>query len=121
MNSHDRYSSVKFRLTQLQREQVKSALSDTRPRISVTARQRAVLIEICSTPEPYAHTPEQFLVAFKDALHEAADQANIPHGGERDDLLARLVSAFIEELFRSPTKSFDAESETSSSDQLSAY
>jgi hypothetical protein len=120
MNSHDRYSSVEFRLTQIQREQLKSALRDTRPRISVTARQRAVLIDICSGPERYAHTPEQFLVAFKDALHEAADQANIAHGGDRDDLLARLVSAFIEELFRSPLRSFDAVSESNGSDRVNA-
>lgn len=120
MHSPDRYSSVEFRLTPIQREQLKSTLSDTRPRISVTARQRAVLIEICSASERFGHTPEQLLVAFKDALYEAADQANIPHGGDRDELMARLVSAFIEELFRSPARSFEAVSERSGTDQLSS-
>jgi hypothetical protein len=118
----DKHSvSVQFKLTAAHREQLKYALIDVRPGMSVTPRQRAVLIEICSGPEQFDHTPEQLLVAFKDGLNDAADHAEIPHGSDRDDLLARLVTAFIEELFRSPRRAFGALSESDDSERLSSH
>ena len=102
MGYAEHYSSVQFTLTPAQRERVKSALAATTSRYFVSPSQRAMLVDICSAPECLNHTPEQLLVAFKSALSDAADQAAIPHGGERDDLLSRIVSAFIEELFRLP-------------------
>jgi hypothetical protein len=120
MHSPEHSLSGQFTLTAIQREQLRSALSDRRPWLSVTHRQRALLIQICSASERYDHTPEQLLVAFKEALHDAADQANVPHGGDRDELLARLVSAFIEELFRAPARSFEVASETNGVDRLSS-
>jgi hypothetical protein len=102
MRSDEHYSSVTFRLTPTERERVKAALGDTMSYRTVTPRQRAALMEICSGEDRWNYPPEHVLVAFKAALSDAADQSGIPHGGERDDLLSSLVSAFIEELFRAP-------------------
>jgi len=45
--------------------------------------------------------PEDFLIAFKLALVDAANEVGIKPGPERNDFLSRLVSVYIEEFFRS--------------------
>lgn len=100
MRSDEPYASVQFRLTASYRERVSTVLSDATPPRGVSPRQRSMLSDICSAPESLGQRPEQLLVAFKSALSDAADRLAIPHGSERDDLLARLVTAFIEEFFQ---------------------
>ena len=65
----------------------------------VTPEQRRMIRELCAQAGP-VHEPEQFLIAFKVALIEAANDAQIPFGPERNDLLSRLVSVFIDEFYR---------------------
>ncbi len=60
------------------------------------------LRQICSAPERTSFEPEDFLIAFKLALVDAANDAGIPPGPERNDFLARLVSVYIEEFYRFP-------------------
>lgn len=69
---------------------------------SVTAEQRLVLREICSGSEGKNVEPEDFLIAFKLALVDAANDVGIPQGPERTDFLSRLVSVYIEEFYRFP-------------------
>jgi len=69
---------------------------------TVTLEQRSVLRQICAAPERVAFEPEDFLIAFKLALVDAADEVAIKLGPERNDFLSRLVSAYIEEFYRSP-------------------
>lgn len=57
---------------------------------------------ICSAPERQSFEPEDFLIAFKLALVDAANDAGIEPGPDRNDFLARLVSVYIEEFFRIP-------------------
>ena len=71
----------------------------------MTPEQRAVLRRICSAPERGSFEPEDFLIAFKLGLVDAANDVGIRPGPERNDLLARLVSAYIEEFYRSPRDS----------------
>ena len=69
---------------------------------SVTPEQRSALRHICSAPERMTFEPEDFLIAFKLALVDAANELGIKPGPERNDLLSRLVTVYIEEFFRSP-------------------
>ena len=69
---------------------------------SVTSEQRVVIRGICSAPERRRFEPEDFLIAFKLALVDAANDAGIPLGPDRNDLLAKLVSVYIEEFYRLP-------------------
>lgn len=71
----------------------------------VTSEQRAVIRRICSAPERLTFEPEDFLIAFKLAIVDAANAAKIPPGPERNDFLARLVSVYIEEFYRAPQSS----------------
>ena len=68
----------------------------------VTSEHVAVIRTICSAPERHSFEPEDFLIAFKLALVDAANDAGIPLGPDRNDLLARLVSVYIEEFYRLP-------------------
>ena len=61
-----------------------------------------VLRQLCSAPERMSFEPEDCLIAFKLTLVDAANDAGIPPGPERNDFLARLVSVFIEEFYRFP-------------------
>jgi hypothetical protein len=76
---------------------------DGRPLGSVvTSEQRDAIRRICAAPERQTFEPEDFLIAFKLALVEAANAVGIPPGPDRNDFLARLVSVYIEEFYRVP-------------------
>jgi hypothetical protein len=70
---------------------------------TVTSEQRAIINQICSAPEKLAFAPEDFVIAFKLALTNAANEVGIRPGSDRNELLARLVSVCIEEFFRLPS------------------
>src|SRR4051812_30189561 len=65
----------------------------------VTVEQRAVIREICHAPERALYAPEDFLIAFKLGLAEAANTARLTPGPQRNDLLTAFVSVYIEEFF----------------------
>ncbi|MFL5638813.1 MAG: hypothetical protein ACJ78M_05530 [Gemmatimonadaceae bacterium] len=65
----------------------------------VTPEQRRAIRELCAECGP-VREPEQVLIAFKVALIEAANDERIPFGPERSDLVERLVSVFIDELYK---------------------
>ncbi|HZE09535.1 MAG TPA: hypothetical protein VE110_12340 [Gemmatimonadaceae bacterium] len=79
---------------------LEKSLSAGRARKTITAEQRAVIREICQAPERQRYAPEDFLIAFKLAVVDAATAARIPPGPDRNDFLARLVSVYIEEFYR---------------------
>jgi len=54
-------------------------------------------------PERKHFEPEDFLIAFKLALVDAANDVGIRPSPERNDFLSRLVSVYIEEFYRSPS------------------
>ena len=64
--------------------------------------QRTAIKQICLAPERHHFEPEDFLIAFKLAIVDAANAVGIPPGPERNELLARLVTAYIEEFYRTP-------------------
>ena len=81
---------------------LKVAMGDGVKTTTVTPEQRSALRQICSAPERMSLAPEDFLIAFKLALVDAANELGIKPGPERNELLARLVTAYIEEFYRSP-------------------
>jgi hypothetical protein len=92
----------RWRLPPLHLELLKVVMSDGANGKSVTHEQRSALRQICSGPERMTFEPEDFLIAFKLALVDAANEVGIKPGPERNDFLARLVTVCIEEFYRSP-------------------
>jgi hypothetical protein len=54
--------------------------------------------EICADSGELVREPDEFLVAFKKCLDDAANDARVA-GPERSTLLARLVIVFMQELY----------------------
>jgi hypothetical protein len=77
-------------------------LEGSEPTSMVTPEQRAVIRRICSAPERLTFEPEDFLIAFKLAIVDAANAVKIAPGPDRNEFLARLVSVYIEEFYRVP-------------------
>ena len=101
----------RWRLPQSHQELLKSAMTDGARSKTVSAEQRSVLRQICSAPERKHFEPEDFLIAFKLALADAANDVGIPPGPERNDFLSRLVSVYIEEFYRFPSNGGGASKE----------
>jgi hypothetical protein len=92
----------RWRLPPSHLELLKVVMSDGVTARTVTLEQRSVLRQICSAPERLSFEPEDFLIAFKLALVDAANEVGIKPGPDRNDFLSRLVTVYIEEFFRSP-------------------
>lgn len=92
----------RWKLPPHHKELLKTAMSDGAGGTTVSAQQRSILRQICSEAERATFEPEDFLIAFKRGLVEAANEAGIPAGPERNDLLSRLVSVGIQEFYRAP-------------------
>jgi hypothetical protein len=85
--------------TDSQRKLLESALGTGEVTKTITASQRQAIRDLCKGLGDPASRPERLLVAFKALLSEAANEARIPLGVERNTLVDRLVSAFIQELY----------------------
>ncbi len=94
---------LRGRLPQHHEELLRNALRLSGNGRAVSSEQRAIINQICSCPEKFTFAPEDFVIAFKLALTNAANEVGIRPGPERNDLLARLVSICIEEFFRPPS------------------
>jgi hypothetical protein len=92
----------RWRLPVSHQESLRTVLDGLAPEMTVTAEQRAVIRRICAAPERQTFEPEDFLIAFKLALVEAANAVRIPPGPDRNEFLARMVSVYIEEFYRAP-------------------
>jgi len=92
----------RWRLPPSYRELLQAALEGRAAESLVTPEQRDVIRRICSAPERQTFEPEDFLIAFKLALVEAANAVRIPPGPERNEFLSRLVSVYIEEFYSVP-------------------
>ena len=93
----------RWRLPQHHEELLRAALKLSGTGRTVTSEQRAIIHQICSAPEKLTFAPEDFVIAFKLALTDAANDVGIRPGSERNDLLSRMVSVCIEEFFRLPS------------------
>lgn len=67
----------------------------------VTEQMRSAIKEICTAREKLAHEHEDSLIAFKLAIVDSANNARVRPSPERNDLLAKLVTIYIEEYYSS--------------------
>jgi hypothetical protein len=85
-------------LTAAQLHLVRRALDGNELDLFVTREQRAAIRELCQRVGADCER-EKFLIAFKAALVETANEFDIVNGAERDAMLARLITVFIDELY----------------------
>jgi hypothetical protein len=99
------FGRARWRLAARHVESLVTALRSASNKTRVTVEQRAVIREICSAPERGHYAPEDFLIAFKLAIVEAANTARIAPSPERNDFLAALVSVYIDEFYQASNAS----------------
>jgi hypothetical protein len=87
------------------RELLDNALKGAHKQLVVTSQMRSAIREICATRQKLAHEHEDSLIAFKLALVDSATDARILPSPERNDLLAKLVTIYIEEYYSSAVAS----------------
>jgi hypothetical protein len=92
----------RWRLPASHQELLRRLLVGTSGDVVVSSEQRAAIREVCSAPERYRFEPEDFLIAFKLGIVDAANDVGIPPGPDRNEFLARLVTVYIEEFYRGP-------------------
>jgi len=90
----------RWRLPASHQESLRRALVGRSDDVVVSSEQRAVIRQICSSPERHRFEPEDFLIAFKLAIVDAANEVGIPPSPDRNEFLARLVTIYIEEFYR---------------------
>jgi len=86
-------------LTAAQQQLIRAALQarDGSPLVSPT--QRSAIRDLCASVRRERER-EKLLIEFKIALASAANEEGIPYGPERSGAVSRLVSVFIDELYR---------------------
>ena len=101
-------------LTDTQRHLLRNSLRSA-DGAGLTSAQRQTVREIRIALGHRAKKPEQLLVAFKVAFNDVANEAKLPLGQERNSLMDRFVSAFIEDLYKpdGSTTRLDGESKES--------
>jgi len=93
-------SDARQHLTDELRKLLKSAASHTRlVSRALTSADRQAIRDICASVDHASQKPEQLLIQFKASLNYAANDAHIPPGPERTELLDQFVSCFIEEFY----------------------
>ena len=60
---------------------------------------RAVISDVCRIARSNEWTPEQLLVAVKDACYSSPEISSLTTTSERETILARIVSACINEFY----------------------
>jgi hypothetical protein len=101
LNSDNRTPPARPALTQRQLDLIRRAVSSNVAGAIATFDQRSVLREICREIDLGVYPPEELLIAFKIGVIEIADGSVGISTAERNDVVAHLVSGFIDELFRS--------------------
>jgi hypothetical protein len=66
----------------------------------LTPEARAAIVMVCAEARRDEWSPETLLVAVKDACFSAPEIAHMMTTSERDGLLARVITACIQEFFR---------------------
>ena len=94
-----RSASDRTVLTRAQRALLRKALDGGSENGSGSSASRHAIRELCTNFRDSAQGPERLLIAFKASLVDAANEAQVPYGPQRSELLSRLVSVFIEELY----------------------
>jgi hypothetical protein len=89
----------RWRLSPAHRGLLDQALKSANPTLAVTQEIREAIRQICTSRETLVHEHEDALIAFKLALVDSANAAQIRPSPERNDLFAKLVTIYIEEFY----------------------
>lgn len=79
---------------------LRSGLPSWRQKNSLPPEAGEIVTELCGAARRAGWSPEQLVVAVKDACYGSDEMAELSTTSERDALLAKVVTACIKEYFR---------------------
>ena len=88
------------KLPQESLDRLRDGLASWRGRKALTPEANEVVIDLCLSARQAGWTPEQLVVAVKDACYNSPELDGLASTSERDAFLARIVTACIKEYFR---------------------
>jgi hypothetical protein len=92
----------KVALTPSHRKSLRNILGATAPGLTISAKQLVAIRELCAQMRPIGDR-EHALNALRVALVEIANEARIPYGLYRSELLTTLIGVFADEFFARPS------------------
>ena len=81
-------------------DQLRDGLATCRSKRGLTPEAQRAIVTLCDGARRDSWTPEQLIVAVKDACYQSNEIAHLTTTSERDAFLARIVTACIQEFFR---------------------
>lgn len=82
-------------------EQLRDGLATCRGQRGLTPEARDAIVTLCAGARRDGWTPEHLLVAVKQACATSPEISHLTTTSERDAFLAKIITACIQEFFRS--------------------
>ena len=79
---------------------LRAGLPTWRVRSTLPPEANDIVVELCGAAHRAGWSPEQLVVAVKDACYGSDEMSQMTTTSERDALLAKVVTACIKEYFR---------------------
>ena len=81
-------------------DRLSAGLASCRSKQGLTLEAREAIRTVCAEARLNGFTPEQLLIAVKDACHASPEIASMTTTSERDTFLAKVITACIKEYYR---------------------
>jgi len=81
-------------------QKLRSQLAEWRFRKTLSLEAAEAVVELCAAARAAGWSPEQLVVAVKDACYSSSELTSVTSTSERDTFLAKVVTACIKEYFR---------------------
>ncbi len=81
-------------------DQFRKGLATCRSKRGLTPEAIQAIVMLCDGARRDAWTPEQLVVAVKDACYTSSEITHLTTTSERDAFLAKIITACIQEFFR---------------------
>ena len=78
---------------------LRDGIASSKSSRGLSPEARVVISDLCSIARSNGWTPEQLLVAVKDACYSSPEISSLTTTSERETVLARIVSACINEFY----------------------
>ena len=84
-------------------KRLRDGIATSRSSRGLSAEARVVITDLCSMARTNSWTPEQLLIAVKDACYSSPEISSLTTTSERDAVLAKIVTGCINEFYKPRT------------------
>ena len=81
-------------------KRLRDGIASSRSSRGLSPEARVAIIDLCSMARSNSWTPEQLLIAVKDACYSSPEISSLTTTSERDAVLAKIVTGCINEFYK---------------------